>query len=134
MVGLITRAAGPGDAAAIHELIAAAELRHHGRVLTAPDAVVADLARPTLDLERDTLLVYASGSGPAGKLAGWAWMHIGKRAHVHVHPDFTGRGLGSRLLDWSEAQALAAGSLARPSKMPTPRPTHCPKPADTRPK
>ena len=49
-------------------------------------------------------------AGPAGELVGWAWTHIGKRAHVYVHPDFTGRGIGSRLLDWSEAQALAAGS------------------------
>jgi ribosomal protein S18 acetylase RimI-like enzyme len=87
-------------------LIAAGERRHGGRVVTAVDAVAANLARPTLDLTRDTLLVY----DPPGELVGWSWMHIGKRAEVHVHPDHEGCGLGTRLLAWTESQARAAGS------------------------
>jgi len=103
---LITRPAEPADAPAIHHLIAAAERRHGGQVLTALDGVEANLARPTLDLTQDTMLVHDR----RGALVAWAWMHIGKRANVHVHPEHEGRGLGTRLLAWSESQARAAGS------------------------
>jgi mycothiol synthase len=106
VLGLITRSAVPADVPAIHRLIADGERHHGGRVLTAVDAVAADLARPTLDPARDTLLVYA----PQGELVGWSWMHIGKRAEVHVHPDHEGRGLGTGLLAWTESQARATGS------------------------
>jgi mycothiol synthase len=104
--GLITRSAVPADAPAVHRLIADSERRHGGSVVTAVDAVAADLARPTLDLARDTLLVY----DPPGGLVGWSWMHIGKRAVVHVHPGHEGRGLGTRLLAWTESRARATGS------------------------
>ena len=106
MLDLITRPAEPADAPAIHDLIAAGERRHGGRVVTALDGVEADLARPTLDRAHDTLLVH----DPRGTLAAWAWMHIGKRAGVHVHPEHEGRGLGTRLLAWSESRARATGS------------------------
>ena len=106
MPDLIARPAEPADAPAIHHLIAAAEHHHGGQVLTALDGVQANLARPTLDLAHDTLLVHDR----RGALVAWAWMHIGKRADVHVHPEQEGRGLGTRLLAWSESRARAAGS------------------------
>jgi mycothiol synthase len=76
VLGLITRSAVPADVPAIHRLIADGERHHGGRVLTAVDAVAADLARPTLDPARDTLLVYA----PEGELVGWSWMHTNSHA------------------------------------------------------
>ncbi len=105
MLDVITRPATADDAPVLHALIAAGEVRHGGRIVTAPDAVAANLARTTLDLAHDTLVVHIGA-----RLSGWAWMHIGKRAHVYVHPDFEGRGLGTWLLEWAEAQARAAGS------------------------
>lgn len=103
---LITRPARPADAPAIHRLIAAIELRLHGREVTAPDSVAADLARTTLNLDQETLLVYEG----TGELVGWAWSHLGKRGHVFVHPGYEGRGLGTWLLDWNEDRARAIGN------------------------
>jgi mycothiol synthase len=102
---LITRPAQPADAPALHRLIAAIELRLHGREVTALDSVVADLSRTTMDLSQDSLLVYDT----PGELAGWAWSHLGKRGHVYVHPGYEGRGLGTWLLDWNEARSRELG-------------------------
>lgn len=103
---LSTRAATIADADAIYRLIAAAEIGWHGQAEVVPDQVAADLRRPELDLERDTLLVHA----PNGDLAGWAWVHLGKRAQIDVHPSYRGQGIGTRLLDWAVQHAREAGS------------------------
>ncbi|WP_433168949.1 GNAT family N-acetyltransferase [Kribbella sp. CA-247076] len=104
--GFTSRPATHDDPPAIHRLMAAAETEWHGRAEVVPDAIEADLRRPELHLDRDTLVVYAAN----GDLAGWAWIHLGKRAQVDVHPAYRGRGLGTALLDWVEARSRAEGS------------------------
>jgi len=94
------------DAAAIHQLIAAAERRWHGQVEAVPDAVAADLRRPLITLDLDTLVVEAAN----GELAAWAWVHGGRRAQVDVHPSYVGLGLGTELLDWVERRAREFGT------------------------
>ncbi|MFG1623615.1 GNAT family N-acetyltransferase [Kribbella sp. NPDC049227] len=103
---LSTRPATPDDAAAMYQLIAASEQDWHGQVEAIPDQVAADLRRPGLNPERDTLVVHAEN----GDLAGWVWLHLGKRAQVAVHPSYRGRGIGTMLLDWIEARSREAGS------------------------
>lgn len=103
---LSTRAATSADADAIYGLIAGAEIGWHGQAEVVPDQVAADLRRPELDLARDTLLVHA----PNGDLAGWAWLHLGKRAQIDVHPSYRGNGIGTLLLDWAENRAREVGS------------------------
>jgi len=103
------RAATAGDAGAIHALVAACEREALGRAETSPDRIAADLSLPELDPARDTLVVRAPG-GSEADLAGWAWVHGGRRSIVDVHPAHRGRGLGSALLDWAEARARRAGS------------------------
>ncbi|MEU4608625.1 GNAT family N-acetyltransferase [Kribbella sp. NPDC023972] len=104
--GFANRPATIDDAVAIYDLMAATEMRWHGRAEVVPDAVAADLQRPELDLTRDTLVVHA----PNGDLAGWAWLHLGKRAQIDVHPAYQGLGIGTALLDWAEARSRAEGS------------------------
>jgi len=103
---LATRPAVPADAPTIQRLRTACARALDAGARVEPDDVAADLARPTVDLARDTLLV----TGPAGELAGWAWVNLGRRAQVDVHPDHPDRGLGTRLLTWVEARARELGS------------------------
>ncbi|MER5635676.1 GNAT family N-acetyltransferase [Kitasatospora sp. NPDC002227] len=100
------RAATVADAAAVHELVAARELALLGTVESDADRTAADLGLPGVDPALDTVLVH----DPAGRLAGWAWVHGGRRCRVDVHPEHVGRGLGGALLDWAEARARRAGS------------------------
>jgi len=105
--GYRSRPATVADVAAIHHLVATCEHELHGRADTGGDSIAADLARPGLDREFDTLLVHDL----AGGLAGWAWVHGGRRSAIDVHPGHRGKGLGSSLLDWAEARARQMGSV-----------------------
>ena len=104
--GFSSRPATVDDADAIYQLVAAAEIEWHGRAEAVQDQVAADLRRPELRLEQDTLLVHA----PDGELAGWAWVHLGKRAQIEVHPSYHGLGIGTALLDWAEQRSREVGS------------------------
>src|SRR3954452_14002680 len=84
------------DAAAIHQLIAAAERRWHGQEEAVPDADAADLRRPLITPDDGTRVVEAANAKPAR----WAWVHGRPRAQVDVHPSSVGLGLGTELLDW----------------------------------
>jgi ribosomal protein S18 acetylase RimI-like enzyme len=100
------RPAAIDDADAIYRLIAANEREWHGRAEVVADQVTANLSRPLIRLERDTLIVDA----PNGDVAAWAWLHDGKHAQIDVHPSYRGLGIGTRLLDWVEAGSRALGS------------------------
>ncbi|QNP68599.1 GNAT family N-acetyltransferase [Streptomyces roseirectus] len=92
--GYHSRPPTPADAPAVHHLITACETTLHGHATTDLDRVTADLGTPGAS----SILIHGDG----GKPAGWGWVR-GRRATVHVHPAHTGRGLGSWLLDWTEA-------------------------------
>ncbi len=106
MEGFSSRPATTADAEAIYRLLATAETDWHGRAEVVPDQVAADLRRPELQPERDTLVVHAAN----GDLAGWAWVHLGKRAQIDVHPSYRGLGIGTALLDWAEQRSRDEGS------------------------
>ncbi|MGW2405486.1 GNAT family N-acetyltransferase [Streptomyces sp. NPDC001739] len=84
----------------------ACEEEVYGRVRTDAGGIAADLARPGLVPESDTLLVHDR----AGRLAARAW--VDRRSEIDVHPQHRGQGLGVALLDWAQARARArqAGS------------------------
>jgi ribosomal protein S18 acetylase RimI-like enzyme len=103
--GLTARPATAADADAIYRLIAACERDLDGVAEVEPEDIVADLARPALDLARDTVLV----RDPAGGLVGWAHVFKARRAEADVHPGARGRGIGAELLAWTEARAAEQG-------------------------
>ncbi|MGW7260595.1 GNAT family N-acetyltransferase [Streptomyces sp. NPDC054834] len=92
------------DISTIHRLVSACERELHGRWQTDPGGIAAVLARPGLVPQLDTLLIHDQ----AGQLAARAW--VNRRSEVDVHPQHRGRGLGTVLLDWTEARARQTGS------------------------
>ena len=90
-----------------------------------PDQVAADLRRPELDLERDTLVVHAAN----GELAGWAWVHLGKHApdrRASVVP--RGSGSGRRCSTGpssGHARPAASGWRRRSTTRTRPGPSCC---------
>ncbi|MFG2533599.1 GNAT family N-acetyltransferase [Streptomyces sp. NPDC048516] len=102
--GYRSRPAGVHDIPAIRALVTACEREVYGRVQSDAGAVAADLARPGLVSEWDTVLVLDR----AGRLAARAW--VDRRSEVDVHPEHGGRGLGAALLDWAPARARQAGA------------------------
>lgn len=107
LTGMTVRPATATDAKPIYELVAACEADLDGVVEIDLDDIVAELARPGFDLDRDTRLVHDAASG---ELVGWAQVFNGDRADVWVHPQYQGRGLGTALLDWTEARAREMGA------------------------
>ncbi|MEU9497464.1 GNAT family N-acetyltransferase [Streptomyces sp. NPDC048196] len=102
--GYRSRSASVHDVAAIHTLVMACEREVYGRVRTDAGGIAADLARPGLLPESDTVLVHDR----AGRLVARAW--VDRRSEIDVHPQHRGQGLGVALLDWAQARARQAGS------------------------
>ncbi|WP_274917262.1 GNAT family N-acetyltransferase [Streptomyces sp. WZ-12] len=100
------RPATADDVDALHALVTECERALHDRAQTDPGGIAADLNRPGLIPELDTLVVHDR----AGRLPARAW--VNRRSEVDVHPAHRGRGLGAALLDWAEARARRAGSEA----------------------
>ncbi|MFC9324028.1 GNAT family N-acetyltransferase [Kitasatospora sp. NPDC057015] len=91
------------DVDTVHRLVGACERELYGRAQTDPGRIAADLARPGLVPELDTLLIHDRTGAPAAR----AW--VDRRSEIDVHPDHRGRGLGAALLDWAEARARKVG-------------------------
>ncbi len=96
------------DAAALTELMAAAEAVDHTEENYDEDDVVEDFMNDLIDLEADTRLVW-----DGKRLIAYALVSGMRRvSDVHsvfasgtVHPDYRRRGLGRELLRWSLARA-----------------------------
>ncbi|BDM69600.1 GNAT family acetyltransferase [Streptomyces nigrescens] len=102
--GYRSRAASAHDIPAIHALVRACEQEMYGRTQTDAGVIAADLVRPGLVPETDTVLVLDR----AGRLAARAW--VDRRSEIDVHPQHRGQGLGAALLDWAQRRARQAGS------------------------
>ncbi|MCX4786993.1 GNAT family N-acetyltransferase [Streptomyces sp. NBC_01221] len=102
--GYRSRPTTTDDVPAIHALVTSCEREVYGRGRSDAGAVAADLARPGLVPESDTVLVL----DPAGRLVARAW--VDRRSEVDVHPEHRGRGLGAALLAWTLARARQAGT------------------------
>jgi GNAT superfamily N-acetyltransferase len=107
--GLAARPATFADVDAVTELVAAYEVAVMGVRDVDREDIVGDWRRPSVDLERQTVVVFdgdhAVGEAEVTPSRG--------RAEVAVHPSSWGRGIGSALLEWTEVAALdvAGGPL-----------------------
>jgi mycothiol synthase len=99
------------ESEAITELVVACDVAEWGAPDFELDDLLTDWRRPGFELERDARVVTA----PDGRLAAYATFFQQDYADVNVHPDFRGRGIGSRLLEWTELRgaelAPEGGSL-----------------------
>jgi mycothiol synthase len=115
--GFTSRPATPNDLHEVAALLEAWELAHFGETDAARSEVQFEWGATWVDLERDTRLIRNAD----GELAAYAEHATPDPAHRFevfgpVHPRFEGRGLGSAILDWAEAQTrsrLESGSVTR---------------------
>jgi mycothiol synthase len=115
--GFTSRPATPNDLDEVAALLEAWELAHFGETDAARSEVQFEWGATWVDLERDTRLIRNAD----GELAAYAEHATPDPAHRFevfgpVHPRFEGRGLGSAILDWAEAQTrsrLESGSVTR---------------------
>ena len=102
--GHVLRAPTAADADAVAELLRARELADLGE----PEMTVADVkaewSAPEIDLERDARVV----EDDTGRLVAYAFV-AGPDLLVAVHPEATGRGLGTELRQEAERRARGRG-------------------------
>ena len=115
--GFTSRPATPDDLGEVVALLEAWELAHFGETDAVRSAVQFEWGAAWVDLERDTRLIRNADGEPAA-YAEHATPDPAHRFEVFgpVHPRFEGRGLGSAILDWAEAQTrsrLRSGSVTR---------------------
>jgi GNAT superfamily N-acetyltransferase len=96
---------GDADVDAVTRLVADCELADDGKVEIDREDIVVDQARPEFDLATDSVGVFEHG-----RLVAEAEVFKARRAEVNVHPDARGRGIGTRLLAWTEDRARAGGA------------------------
>ncbi|MEU5251994.1 GNAT family N-acetyltransferase [Streptomyces longwoodensis] len=102
--GYHCRPCTPEDVPVLHALVTDCERELYGRSRTDAGAVAADLRRPGLVPELDTVLVHDRHD----RVVARAW--VDRRSEVDVHPAHRGSGLGAALLGWTLARARQAGT------------------------
>ena len=111
--GYVVRPPHVDEAAAVHGVIVASDVAEfgesHGYSL---DELRADWRE--FDLERDAWLVIGPDGNYAGYACVWERRHVRLDVEVYVHPEHTGRGIGTTLIRLTEARAREHVPLAPP--------------------
>jgi len=114
--GYRQRAATWDDLRGVTELFRATDLADWGTVDMTEVAVRHDWEDPHLDLPRDTWLVFQDDGHEELPIAYASLLALDDHRHLQawgvVHPSHRGRGLGSYLLDLTEARAAEHPQLA----------------------
>jgi GNAT superfamily N-acetyltransferase len=95
--GLVSRPLRLTDARAMYELFATSEQADTGEVAIEPEDIEGDWARPSFDLEQESVGVFEGAT-----LVAAAEVYRTRRAEATVHPDHRGRGVGTWLARWVE--------------------------------
>ena len=112
--GYVLRAPTSDDASAVAELLRVCELADLGQPENTVADVKAEWETPGLELERDAWVVQDAG----GALVAYALV-TGADLLVAVHPDSTGRGLGTELRVRAERRARARAARVVRQFVPT---------------
>jgi mycothiol synthase len=102
--GFTSHPATMDDVDDVTALVAASERHHTGTANVVPDDVRSDYARASVDLERDSILVF-----DGARLVAEGLVFNGRYADCAVDPEAEGRGLGTALLHWSQEVARTQG-------------------------
>ncbi len=113
-VGSVVRPPTMDDLPAVAELVIASDIADFGEPDTSEDELRAEWA--ALDLPAAARVIVV----PGGTIAGYATLsargaNVRLDAGVYVHPEQTGRGVGTALVRWTEAQARELVPLAPPA-------------------
>jgi mycothiol synthase len=107
MAEIELRPPAAAEAEAVTQLIAACDIAEYGSADIELDDVLVDWARPGFKLEQDAVVAIDHG-----RIVGYAAVTRSGHRDACVDPEQQGRGIGSRLLAWSEeraAEQLAPG-------------------------
>ncbi len=105
------RAPRQDEAQAVTDLIIACDIHELGAPDFELDDLMTDWNMPGFDRELDAAVVEEDG-----RLVAYAAFIRNDYMDIYVHPDYRNRGIGKRLLDWSERRGLeraAAGQEVR---------------------
>jgi mycothiol synthase len=107
------RPAEMSDLAAVVNLVNARSLALLGTSRVEETELQGEWELPSFDLETNTQAVLASDGNLVGYAALWDTApHVRLHASVHVHPEWTGQGIGTHLGRWAEERAREAVSAA----------------------
>jgi len=96
------RAPRRDEAQAVTDLVIACDIHELGAPDFELDDLHTDWNMPGFDLEQDAVVVEDDG-----RLVAYAAFIRNDYVDVYVHPDYRDRGLGERLLEWSERRGVA---------------------------
>lgn len=102
--GLTTRPLRPDDARAVFDLMVDSQTLDAGEPSVDLEDVVGDWQRPSFDLA-----THAVGAADAGRLVGYAHVANGRYADAVVASTHRGRGIGTWLAGWTQAEARRQG-------------------------
>ena len=112
--GLVTRPLAPGEESVVTAVIAAGQLEDVGEVVIEQADVVSDWQRPSYDVGASTIGIFDDD-----RLIAYAELSGGDRGDAAVDPTYRGRGIGTFLANWMQAQARSRGLQV--IGMPVPR-------------
>jgi mycothiol synthase len=103
---LTTRPLVPTDARAVYEVMTAQEVADVGEAVIEEADIVGDWQRPSYDVSANTI-----GFFDGDRLVGYGEVSGIWHGDAAVHPDYRGRGIGTRIAQWMQVTARSKGSV-----------------------
>lgn len=102
--GLRMRPLAPEDAESVFDLMVLSETHDLGEPAIDLEDIVGDWQRPSFDIRTQSV-----GVQEDGRLVGYAEVYQGRYADATVPPAYRGRGIGTAVARWTQAEARRQG-------------------------